>query len=73
MYAVVQAPEVGWDSGQTWGVLAVAAVLLAGFVVGQAKGRDPLVRLGIFRAPNLAAANLAQLLLGLLQLLLLVL
>lgn len=64
VYAVVQAPEVGWDSGQTWGVLAVAAVLLVGFVVGQAKGRDPLVRLGIFRAPNLAAANLAQLLLG---------
>lgn len=64
VYAVVQAPEVGWDSGQTWGVLAVAAVLLAGFVTGQAKGRDPLVRLGIFRAPNLAAANIAQLLLG---------
>lgn len=64
VYAVVQAPEVGWDSGQTWGVLAVAAVLLAGFVIGQAKGRAPLVRLGIFRAPNLAAANIAQLLLG---------
>lgn len=64
VYAVVQAPEVGWDSGRTWGVLAVAAVLLTGFVVGQARGRDPLVRLGIFRAPNLAAANIAQLLLG---------
>lgn len=64
VYAVVQAPEVGWESGQTWGVLAIAAILLAGFVVGQAKGRDPLLRLGIFRAPNLAAANLAQLLLG---------
>ncbi|KRB73127.1 transporter [Nocardioides sp. Root190] len=64
VYAVVQAPEVGWDSGQTGGVLAVAAVLLVGFVIGQAKGRDPLVRLGIFRAPNLAAANIAQLLLG---------
>ncbi len=64
VYAVVQAPEVGWDAGQTWGVLAVAAVLLVGFVVGQAKGREPLLRLGIFRATNLAAANLAQLLLG---------
>lgn len=64
VYAVVQAPEVGWDSGQTWGVLAVAAILLVAFVVGQAKGRDPLLRLGVFRAPNLAAANLAQLLLG---------
>lgn len=61
---MVQAPEVGWDSGQTWGILTVAAILLVGFVVGQAKGHDPLLRLGIFRAPNLAAANLAQLLLG---------
>jgi EmrB/QacA subfamily drug resistance transporter len=64
VYAVVQAPEVGWDSGQTWGVLAAAAVLLTGFIVVQARGREPLVRLGIFRAPNLAAANVAQLLLG---------
>ena len=64
VYAVVRAPEVGWDAAQTWGVLAAAAVLLAGFVALQAKGRDPLVRLGIFRAPNLAAANNAQLLLG---------
>jgi len=64
VYAVVRAPEAGWDSGQTWAVLAAAAVLLAGFVALQAKGRDPLVRLGIFRAPNLAAANIAQLLLG---------
>lgn len=64
VYAVVQAPEVGWGAARTWIVLALAAVLLVGFVIGQAKGRDPLVRLGIFRAPNLAAANLAQLLLG---------
>ena len=30
----------------------------------QARRREPLMRLAIFRAPNLAAANLAQLLLG---------
>lgn len=64
VYAVVQAPEVGWGSAQTWLTLGVAAALLGGFVAGQARGRDPLVRLGICRAPNLAAANLAQLLLG---------
>ena len=39
-------------------------MLLSVFVVVQAKRREPLMRLGIFRAPNLAAANLAQLLLG---------
>ncbi|MGW5435969.1 MFS transporter [Nocardia asteroides] len=60
VYAIVQAPEVGWTSGQTWGVLAVAAALLAGFVAIQSRRGEPLMRLSIFRAPNLAAANFAQ-------------
>ncbi|MCP2291251.1 MFS transporter [Nocardia amikacinitolerans] len=64
VYGIVRAPEVGWASGQTWGVLAIAGALLAGFVVLQSRSREPLMRLGIFRAPNLAAANIAQLLLG---------
>lgn len=64
VYAVVRAPEVGWSSGQTWWVLLVAAALLALFLVTQARRRTPLVRLSIFSTPNLAAANLAQLLLG---------
>lgn len=64
VYAIVQAPEVGWGSARTWLVLAGAVVLLAGFVALQAVRREPLVRLGIFRVPNLGAANLAQLLLG---------
>ena len=64
VYAVVQAPEVGWDALRTWLVLGLAALLLSGFVVLQAQRREPLMRLSIFRAPNLAAANLAQLLLG---------
>jgi predicted MFS family arabinose efflux permease len=64
VYAVVSAPEIGWTSAATL-VPAVAGVaLLAVFVVLQATRRAPLVRLGIFRAPNLAAANVAQLLLG---------
>src|SRR5690606_24028279 len=41
-----------------------AAALLAGFVLLQARRREPLMPLRIFRAPDLAAANLAQLLLG---------
>ncbi|MGW0183650.1 MFS transporter, partial [Nocardia sp. NPDC003345] len=64
VYAVVRAPEAGWASGQTWGVLAVSAALLTGFVVIQSRRREPLMRLGILRAPNLAAADIAQLLLG---------
>ena len=39
-------------------------MLLGVFLVFQARLRQPLMRLGIFRAPNLAAANIAQFLLG---------
>lgn len=64
VYAVVRAPEVGWSSASTWVALGVAAALLVVFVLVQVSRREPLVRLGILRTPNLGAANLAQLLLG---------
>ncbi len=64
VFAVVRAPEVGWGAAQTWVVLGAALLLLAGFVVSQARRSQPLVPLRIFRTPNLGAANLAQALLG---------
>lgn len=64
VYAIVRAPEIGWGSAWTWIVLAGAVLLLAAFVAIQARRREPLMRLSIFRTPNLAAANLTQLLLG---------
>lgn len=64
VYGIVRAPEIGWTSAQTWIALAIAAVLLVGFVVSQRTSKAPLMRLSIFRTPNLGAANLAQLLLG---------
>jgi len=64
VYGIVRAPEVGWGSVETLVALGVAAVLLIAFVIAQAVSREPLMRLSIFRTPNLGAANLAQLLLG---------
>ncbi|WP_022888530.1 MFS transporter [Agromyces italicus] len=64
VYGVVRAPEVGWGSIETITALVAGAALLIAFFVIQAKSRQPLLRLGIFRAPQLGAANLAQLLLG---------
>jgi predicted MFS family arabinose efflux permease len=64
VFAVVRAPEVGWASSSTLLVGSAGLTLLAGFVLLQARLAEPLMRLGIFRAPNLAAANLAQFLLG---------
>ena len=64
VFAIVQAPQSGWTSTTTV-VAAVAGVALLGaFGVLQARLRQPLLRLGIFRAPNLTAANGAQFLLG---------
>ncbi|WP_436499697.1 MFS transporter [Actinokineospora sp. HUAS TT18] len=64
VFSVVRAPEVGWGSAATVGGLIAAVVLLGAFLGIQARRREPLVRLAIFRTPNLAAANLAQVLLG---------
>jgi EmrB/QacA subfamily drug resistance transporter len=64
VYGIVRAPEAGWLAAEILLAVGAAIVLLAAFVAIQARRRDPLVRLGIFRAPNLAAANTAQLLLG---------
>ncbi|MGC0251712.1 DHA2 family efflux MFS transporter permease subunit [Pseudactinotalea sp. Z1748] len=64
VYGIVRAPEAGWGSGETWIALSIAAVLLVAFVISQGVRREPLMRLSIFRTPNLGAANLAQVLLG---------
>jgi len=64
VFAIVRAPEEGWASAATLLTLGGGVVLLAVFVALQAAVREPLMRLAILRAPNLAAANVAQLLLG---------
>ena len=64
VFAIVRAPEEGWGSAQTLLVVAGGVALLGLFVAIQAAVRQPLMRLSIFRTPNLAAANLAQFLLG---------
>ncbi|MFE7563284.1 MFS transporter [Kitasatospora sp. NPDC057500] len=64
VYAIVRAPQTGWGSAGTWLVLAGGVLLILAFVALQAKRREPLMRPGIWRSPNLAGANLAQLLMA---------
>ncbi|MCX6466496.1 MAG: MFS transporter [Pseudonocardiales bacterium] len=64
VYGIVRAPDAGLVSAETLLSLGGAILLLAAFVALQARRREPLMRLGILRAPDLAAANVAQLLLG---------
>ena len=64
VFGIVRAPEQGWGASATLLAIGAGLVLLAAFVAIQSARREPLMRLSIFRAPNLAAANVAQLLLG---------
>ena len=60
VYAIVQAEQKGWTSGQTLGTFAAAAVLLAAFLLIEVRAAAPLVRLSIFRVRTLASANLVM-------------
>ncbi len=64
VYAVVNAPEIGWLTLPTLGILTGGLLLLVVFFIIQSRSRNPLLRLGLLRAPLLGAANSAQLLLG---------
>ncbi len=57
VYAIVNGNQAGWTSGQTIGLLAAAVVLLALFLVIEARVRAPLVPLSLFRLRNVATAN----------------
>jgi EmrB/QacA subfamily drug resistance transporter len=62
VYALVRAPQAGWGSAQTVGMLAGAGVLLAAFVINEARSRHPLVPFSILRVKGLAAADASMLL-----------
>lgn len=57
VYAIVNGNEAGWTSGRTLGLLAVAVSLLVAFLVIEARVREPLMPLGMFKLRNVAAAN----------------
>ena len=61
VYTLVEAPDVGWGTGRTISGLAGAVALLIAFLVTEARSRNPLVPLSIFKVRGLAAANATQL------------
>lgn len=60
IFAVVKIDAYG--PARTFGLLALAVALLAGFAVRQATARNPLVPVRVLRAPGVATANLVQVL-----------
>jgi EmrB/QacA subfamily drug resistance transporter len=61
VYAIVKAQEKGWGSAHTLGLGALSFALLAAFIVIERRSAEPLVRLSIFRAPTIRAANVVML------------
>lgn len=64
VYAVVEAPDAGWSSGQTTGLLAGSAALLLLFTIIEARSAAPLVPLRIFRSRALVGGNAVMVVLG---------
>jgi EmrB/QacA subfamily drug resistance transporter len=57
-YAIAEAPETGWASLRTIGLLAASATSLALFAVIESRSPAPLVPLRTFRSRNLVGGNL---------------
>jgi EmrB/QacA subfamily drug resistance transporter len=64
VYAIVNGNETGWTSGETIGLLAAAAALLAAFLVIEARAQSPLVPLGLFRLRSVSTANVVGILMA---------
>ena len=64
VYAISQAPTVGWTAIRTLALLAAAAALLAGFLVIETRAEAPLLPLRLFRLKTLAGSNAVGFLLG---------
>jgi MFS family permease len=64
VYAISQAPAVGWTAPRTLALLAASAVMLAGFGVLETRTETPLLPLRLFRLKTLAGSNAVGFLLG---------
>src|SRR6202521_3052165 len=60
VYTIVQTSDYGLGSFRTLGLGAVSLAMLAAFVVRQARARDPILPLRVFRSRTVAGTNLVQ-------------
>jgi hypothetical protein len=57
VYAISQAPQVGWGTTRTLALLAECALLLVAFVVAESRVEAPLLPLRLFRIKTVAGSN----------------
>jgi len=64
VYAMTRATQHGWGTGESVGLLAGSAALIAAFFVIEARSKAPLLPLRIFRLRTLSGSNVSGLLMG---------
>ena len=64
VFAISKAPDVGWGSARTIGLLLGSGALLIAFLVNEARSVEPLMPFSFFRIRSVAAANVLGFLLG---------
>jgi EmrB/QacA subfamily drug resistance transporter len=64
VYALVGATDHGWTSARSVGLFALAAGLIAVFIVAELRSKEPLLPLSIFRNRTLSGANVVGFLVG---------
>jgi EmrB/QacA subfamily drug resistance transporter len=60
VYGIVRSSQSGWGSAEVIGFMALAAVLLVGFVLIERRSTEPLVRLSIFSVRTVRGANVVM-------------
>jgi EmrB/QacA subfamily drug resistance transporter len=58
VFALIEQPRLGWSSAAVLGPLIGGAVLLGAFTFYEARARDPMLPLGLFRRRNFSAGNI---------------
>jgi len=60
-WGLTAAGDRGWASPTVWTALAVGAILLAGFILSQAREKHPMMPLALYRSRTFSGANLLTL------------
>lgn len=59
VFGIIEAPEVGWGSPETLGLLGASAVLLAAFVAWERRTPAPMLELSLFQNLRFSAASVS--------------
>jgi EmrB/QacA subfamily drug resistance transporter len=57
LYAIIQAPDAGWDSAEVLVTFGVAVVLLTVFAIWETHSDDPMIDVRVFRNARFSAAS----------------